>query len=141
MGAQSWDETRWEQEYESLLEIARRHLRPEWEFGQVLVVKTSKDQLHVAQIPDVQEPAVRETLENRLVQTLAEVNDTEVFTCLATMNGKEPEIPSWNFRRRLMELNGKNIQTQTFLWGGEEVIYLRSFERLMPPNYTIKKGT
>lgn len=139
--AAHWDEKRWEEEYESLMEIARSHLRPEWEAGEVLVVKTIGGNIYVAEISDFQDPAVREPLENRLIQRLAEQNDTEAFVCVATINGKQPEIPSWNFRSRLLELNEKNLQTQTFLWGGGEAIFLKPLSRLLPPNYKIEKGT
>ena len=36
------DEAQWEKEYEALMEIARQHLDPAWEHGEVAVLKTAK---------------------------------------------------------------------------------------------------
>ena len=133
----TWDEKRWEKEYESLMEIARNHLSPAWKNGEVVVLKTTTGGIYVAEIPNYQNPEVREPLENQCIQTMAEQSDTEVLACLATVNGKHPDILSWNFRSRLIELNENNLQTENFLWGGGENILLKSFSKLLPPNYQI----
>jgi len=140
LSASGWDEDRWEQEYETLMEIARKNLDPKWERGEVVVIKTVKEKIYVARIPDLCNAAVREPLENQCIQKMLDAGDTEVFCCLATANGKHPEIPSWNVREGLLELSERNMETETFLWGGKDRIYVKRFHSLLPPNYQIKKG-
>ena len=133
------NEQEWEQEYESLMEIARQHLDPTWEHGEVVVLKTVKGKTYIAQIPDYRDMEVREPQENRCIQQLDDADDTEVFCCLATINGENPEILSWNFRERLMELNARNLDTEAFLWGGGDTVLLKPFHWLLPPEYQIKE--
>ena len=128
-----WDEARWEREYESLMDIARQHLDPSWAHGEVVVLKTTGGNVYVARIPDYWDPEIREPLENRCVQQLVDAGDTEVLCCLATIRGKCPEILSWNFRSRLIEVNKSNLQTECFLWGGEDIIFIKPFSALLPP--------
>ena len=129
--AESWDAQRWEQEYDSLMEIARQNLDPSWEHGEVVVLKTTKGNTYVAQIPDYWDPEIREPLENLCIQRMVDAGDAEVFCCLATVNGEAPEILSWNFRSRLIEVNQNNLRTESFLWGGGEDILLKPFSRLL----------
>ena len=121
----------WNLEYEALMENARQQLDPQWEHGEVVVLKTAKGKTYVVRIPDYQNAETREPLENQCVQQMLDAEDTEVFTCLATINGKVPEILSWSFRSRLLEVNPENHKTQSFLWGGGEKILLKPFSRLM----------
>ena len=123
----------WEREYDRLMETARKNLEPEWEHGEVVVLKTAKGNLYVARIPDYQDADIREPLENRCIEQMQAAHDTEVFCCLATVNGEAPEILSWNFRSRLIEINPENLNTESFLWGGGEDILLRPFSWLLPP--------
>ena len=62
---------------------------------------------------------------------MVDAGDAEVFCCLATVNGEAPEILSWNFRSRLIEVNQNNLRTESFLWGGGEDILLKPFSRLL----------
>ena len=127
------DEQQWEREYDSLMEIARKNLDPAWEHGEVVVLKTTKGNTYAAPIPDYWDPEIREPLENRCIQQMVDAGDTEVFCCLATVKGKVPEILSWNFRSRLIEVNQSNLRTECFLWGGGEVILIKPFSALLPP--------
>ena len=136
-----WNEKQWEREFQTLMEIARGKLNPNWEYGEVVVLKTVKGNIYAAQIPNYQDTALREPLENQCIQKMRAENDTEVFSCLATVNGKVPEILSWNFRSRLIEEKQSNLKAMCFLWGGGENVRLRAFHELLPPNYTTKKGT
>ena len=129
--AASPEEIRWEKEYSALMEIARQHLNPSWKNGEVVVLKTAKGNLYVAEIPDYQDPAIREPLENRCIRQMADAEDTEVFCCLATIRGELPEILSWNFRSRLIDMNKSNLRAMSFLWGGGEDILLKPFSRLL----------
>ena len=122
-----------EQEYELLMETARKHLNPSRKHGEAVVLKTTKGNLYVTQIPNYQDALLRESLENRCIRQLAEAEDTEVFSCLATVNGNTPEILSWNFRSGLVSLNPSNLNTLHFLWGGEDHIHLKPFSALLPP--------
>ena len=135
------DERFWEQEYQFLMQIARKHLDSAWKCGEVVVLKTAKGNLYVAQIPDYRNAAVREPLENRCIQQMVDEEDTEVFSCLATVSGEVPEMLSWNFRSRLIEENKRNLKAMCFLWGGGENIRLRPFQELLPPDYKTEKGT
>ena len=135
------DELYWEQEYAELMEIAREHLLPQQKYGETVVLKTKTGNIYITQIPDYQNCKERELLENRCIQRLIDAEDTEVTACLATMNGKEPEILSWNFRSRLIELDERNLKTECFLWGGEDTVYLKPFSSLLPPGHTIRKST
>ena len=128
-----WDESRWEAEFELLLSHARSYLNSEWPQGQIVVLKTAKGNLYTVQIPDFLDPSIREPLENQCIQRLWEQDDTQVLTCLATMNGEQPEILSWNFRTGLVELNADNLQTHAFLWGGGDKILMKPFQSLLPP--------
>ena len=128
-----WDENRWETEYDLLMGHARSHLDPAWTQGQVVVLKTAKENIYTVEIPDFIDPSSREPLENQCIQLLQAQDDTRVLTCLATMNGEQPEILSWNFRSRLVELNAENLQTYAFLWGGGENILVKPFQSLLPP--------
>ncbi len=133
------NEQQWEQEYESLMEIARQHLDPTWEHGEVVVLKTVKGNTYIARIPDYRDIEIREPLENQCIQEIQAADDTEVLCCLATISGEHPEILSWNFRERLMELNARNLDTEAFLWGGADTVHLKPFHRLLPPGYQIKE--
>ena len=121
------------QEYELLMETARKHLDPSWKYGEVTVLKTAKGNLYAVRIPDYQDAATREPLENLCIRQLAEAEDTEVCSCLATVNGNTPEILSWNFRSGLVTLNPSNLNTMQFLWGGEDHIHMKPFSALLPP--------
>ena len=132
-------EEQWEQEYKELMEAARQHLEPAWDHGEVAVLKTVKGNIYIAEIPDYWDAAVREPLENRCIQQLHDADDTEVLCCLATVNGRNPEILSWNFRDGLIKLNEKNLDTEAFLWGGGDTVLLKPFHRLLPPGYQVKK--
>ena len=123
----------WEQEYELLMETARKHLDPGWEHGEVAVLKTVKGNLYVARIPDYQNAALREPLENLCVEQMVDAGDTKVIACLATVSGAHPEILSWNFRSRLVEADSANLQTLCFLWGGGENVHAKPFSALLPP--------
>ncbi len=120
----------WEQEYADLIEIARKNIQPQWESGETVVLRTKTGNIYAVQIPDYQNYEEREQL--------TDAKDTEVVACLATMNGVHPEILSWNFRSRLIELDERNLKTECFLWGGEDTVYLKPFSSLLPPNYTGK---
>ena len=133
------DEAQWEKEYEALMEIARQHLDPAWEHGEVAVLKTAKGNVYVTKIPDYWDPELREPLENRCIQQLEDAGDMEVLCCLAPVSGEHPEILSWNFRDGLMKLNERNLDTEAFLWGGEDLVMLKPFHRLLPPGYQIKE--
>ncbi len=137
MDTQAWRESQWEAALESMLANARPLLQPQWAHGEIIVLKTASGRIHTVAIPDYQDPAVREPLENRCIQTLLETNDTAVSLCLATVNGLHPEIPSWNFRKGLVQINAKNLETETFLWGGGNVFHVKQFKALLPPNYKI----
>jgi hypothetical protein len=123
----------WEQEYELLMEAARKHLDPSWEHGEVAVLKTAKGNLYVARIPNYQDAAIREPLENLCVQQMVDAGDTQVIACLATISGAYPEILSWNFRSRLVEADSENLQTLCYLWGGGENVHAKPFSALLPP--------
>lgn len=138
-GISSWTEAQWEQEYETLMAIAREHLDPNRERGETVVLRTAKDNISIVQIPDYCDTESREALENQCIENLRKENDTRVLCVLATIRGENLEIPSWNFREQLIRLNEANLQTETFLWGGEDRIYLKPFHRLLPPNYKISK--
>ena len=126
----------WEQEYKLLMETARKHLDPGWEHGEAVVLKTAAGNLYVARIPDYQNACLREPLENQCVQRLKDADDTRVIACLATVNGKHPEILSWNIRSRLVEAESRNLQTVCFLWGGGENVHAKPFSALLPPKKT-----
>ena len=123
----------WEQEYELLMETARKHLETSWAHGEVVVLKTAKGNLYVTRIPDYQDAAIREPLENQCIHQLVDVGDTRVTACLATVSGMHPEILSWNFRSRLVEVNSENLETKCFLWGGGENVHVKPFSALLPP--------
>lgn len=135
----SWTEAQWEREYETLMAIARVHLNPDRERGETVVLRTAKGNISIVQIPDFCDTEIREALENQCIENLRKENDTRVLCILATVRGENPEIPSWNFREQLIRLNEANLQTETFLWGGEDRIFLKPFHRLLPPNYKISK--
>lgn len=131
-------EEQWEQEYEALMEAARKHLEPAWDHGEVAVLKTVTGNVYVAQIPDYWDPERREPLENQCMEKLRDAGDTQVLCCLATVNGRNPEILSWNFRDGLIRMDERNLDTEAFLWGGEDLILVKPFRRLLPPDYKIK---
>ena len=135
----SREEAHWTREYEGLMAAAKSRLRPEWDHGEVVVLKTASGAIYVAEIPDYQDAEVREPLENRCLQQMVAQNDTHVAVCLATVNGEIPEILSWNFRSQLMEMNEENIDAVCFLWGGGDKILAKPFRRLLPPNYKSKE--
>ncbi len=119
--------------YEEMMEIAREKLDPCWENGQVIVVETWPGEYHWAKIPDFMDPAIREPIEEELIQQLIAQNSTRVLHCLCTFKGENPEIPSWHMRSRLIEINPENLQTLTFGWGGGEDIIVKPFSALLPP--------
>ncbi len=123
----------WEQEYRDLMAHARENLNPEWKYGEVIVLKTEPGHIYWAAIPDYQKPDIREPLENELIQTLMDCEDTRVLVCLCTMNGEHPDISSWHLRSRLVEINSENLQTDTFLWGGGDTVFVKPFSSLLPP--------
>ena len=45
-----WDENRWETEYDLLMGHARSHLDPAWTQGQVVVLKTAKENIYTVEI-------------------------------------------------------------------------------------------
>ena len=110
--------------------VARDHLNPEWEHGEVVVLKTTKGNTYVAEIPDFQDWEIREPLENRCIEQMTAKDDTQVIVCLATVNGQVPEILSWNFRSRLTEMDNRNLEAVCFLWGGENKIIVKPFRSL-----------
>lgn len=122
-----------ETEYEALMARTRKHLHPERKHGEVVVLRTAKGNLRVAEIPDYQDHETREPLENACIRQLAKDADSRVLTCLATVDGEHPEILSWNFRSGLIRLNGENMDTLQFLWGGGENILVKPFSALLPP--------
>ena len=113
--------------------VAREHLDPQCPRGEVAVLKTAKGNFYVAEIPDYADHTSREPLENACVQQMIQADDTQVSWCLATVNGEHPEILSWNFRKKLMEANRKNLETVCFLWGGDDRIIVKPFQSLLPP--------
>ena len=117
-------------EFEELMAVACNHLNPEWKCGEVMVLKTAKGNTYVAEIPDFQDWEIREPLENRCIEEMAAKGDTQVLACLATVNGQVPEILSWNFRSRLIELDNRNLEAICFLWGGENKIIVKPFRSL-----------
>ena len=119
--------------YEEMREIAREKLDPAWEHGQVIVLETWPGEFHWAKIPDFMDPAIREPIEEALIQQLIEQNSARVLHCLCTWNGAHPEIPSWHMRSRLIEINPENLQTLSFGWGGGEEIIVKPFSALLPP--------
>ena len=117
-------------EFEELMAVARNRLNPEWECGEVVVLKTGKGNIYVAEIPNFQEWEIREPLENTCMAQMAADGDTQVTTCLATVNGQVPEILSWNFRSRLIKMDNRNLEAICFLWGGENKIIVKPFRSL-----------
>ena len=122
-----------EAEFDRCMALARSLLRPEWKYGEAVILKTEKGNVYSIAIPDYQDPAVREPLEEQCIQTLLGFGDTAVVLCIATVNAVHPEIPSWHLRSRLVEIDPGNLQTENFLWGGGDVFYVKPFQRLLPP--------
>ena len=120
-----------EAEYEALMATARENLDPSHKRGEVVVLKTTKGNTYVTKIPDYEDHITREPLENACIARLAQAEDTVVSLCIATINGKHPEILSWNFRKNLIELDPENLQTNCYLWGGGDDIILKPFSRLL----------
>ena len=110
---------------------ARENLDPSHKRGEVVVLKTTKGNTYVTKIPDYEDHITREPLENACIARLAQAEDTVVSLCIATINGKHPEILSWNFRKNLIELDPENLQTNCYLWGGGDDIILKPFSRLL----------
>ena len=121
------------QEFEALIAIARAHLDSQWLRAEVVVLKTTKGNIYVAEIPDHADHITREQLENERVRQMVQADDTEVSFCLATIDGKHPDILSWNFRKRLIEADQNNLETVCFLWGGDDKIHAKPFQSLLPP--------
>ena len=114
---------------------AREHMNPQWPRGEIVALKTAKDNLYVAEIPDFADQVTREPLENACIRQMVLADDTEVSFCLATINGVHPEMLSWNFRKRLIEADENNLETVCFLWDGSGNIHARPFRSLLPPKY------
>ena len=127
-----WDEAALEKAYEAMMEIAREARDSEWKLGEVLVLETWPGQYHWVKIPDL-DPAVREPVEEELIQSLMDWESTRVLSCLCTMNGAHPDIPSWHLRSRLVEIDPENLNTITFLWGGGDTVLAKPFSSLLPP--------
>ena len=123
----------WDAEFDRCMALARDLLRPEWKYGEAVVLKSRKGNVYTIAIPDYQDPAIREPLEEQCIQTLLAFGDTGVALCMATVNGVHPDIPSWHLRSRLVEIDSGNLQTETFLWGGGDVFYVKHFSALLPP--------
>ena len=122
----------YEAEYQTMIDIARSHLRPEWKSGQVTVVKTTKGNYVFLEIPDYMDPAVREPLENQWIQSLMEQQEAQIQLCLNSMDGQHPEIMSWNLLSKLLQADEKNRQAEIFCWGGDR-IFVRTLESRLPP--------
>ena len=118
--------------FESMLEIARMEMESDWEQGQMIVLETFPGEYHWAKVEDIS-ASVREPIEEMLVDQLLEWNEPRVLTCLCTMDGLRPEIPSRHLRNRLMEIHPENRNTVIFLWGGGEQVHIKPFSALLPP--------
>jgi hypothetical protein len=119
-------------EYESMMALAQRQLPQSSDRPEVVVVKTTSGALFFQEIDDYADAAVRESLENKLLQKLSESGQSQVRLCLVTL-GKQPEVPSWNLLTGLIALHPDNLETKTFLWGGGENIHVRPLRQLLPP--------
>ena len=119
--------------YADMMEIARENLDPAWKNGQVIVLETYPGEYHYLMVPDFMDPAVREPLEEELIEHLKECGATAVLHCLCTMDGKYPDIPSWHLRSGLAEIDSRNLETQLFLRGPGDFIRVKSFSDLLPP--------
>ena len=121
------------QVYEDMMEIARENLDPEWKHGQVVVLETWPGQYHYLMIPDFMDPAVREPLEDTLIDHLRELQATRVLRCLYTTDGRYPEIPSWHLQSRLIEMDPQNLHTELLLQSHEDSVRVRPFSDFLPP--------
>ena len=119
--------------YADMMELARENMDPAWKNGQVIVVETWPGQYHYLKIHDFMDPAVREPLEDLLIDHLVQCKATRVLHCLCTMDGSYPDIPSWHFRSRLVEMDPQNLETQLFLLGPEDDLRVKSFSDMLPP--------
>ena len=119
-----------------LLEIARKNLDPQWKNGQVIVLETWPGQYHYLMVPDI-DPAIREPLEDQLLESLQQWQATRVLHCLCTMDGAHTEIPSWHLRSRLVEIDSRNLETKLILQGPGDLIRIISFSDLLPPQTRI----
>ena len=123
-------------EYESMMALAQRHLPQSSDRPEVVVVKTTSGALFFQEIDDYADAAVRESLENKLLQKLSESGQSQVRLCLVTL-GKQPEVPSWNLLTGLIALHPDNLQTLTFGWGGDDKIIVRPIRDRLPPQKNI----
>ena len=128
----TWDDARWEAEYNALMTEARLHLQQKWQHGEVVVLKTASDAVRVLEIPDFMDATVREPLENAFLHTLLQDGQTQFLLCLATFHGQHPEIISRNLMDGLIKLDEGNLETVIFL-RGEGVILAKTLRRLLPP--------
>ena len=115
-----------------MMELARENLDPAWKNGQVIVVETQPGRYHHLKIHDFMDPAVREPLEDQLIDHLMRCKATGVLHCLCTMDGRYPDIPSWHFRSRLVEMDPVNLETKLILRGPGDAIRVKSFSDLLP---------
>ena len=124
--------------YESMMEVARMEMGPDWKQGQMIVLETFPGEYHWAKVEDLT-PSVRESIEQMLIEQLMDWNETRVLSCLCTMDGQLPEIPSRHLRKRLLEIHPENGNTVTFLWGGGEQVHIKPFSALIPPKNIERK--
>ena len=122
----------WETTYEAMMNEAHKIMEMKSPNSEVVVLKNQSGQYFCIGIPDIMDNIISELRENLLIKQLIKCGDTRVMTCLCTMNGEYPEIPSWHLRSRLAEINPENLQTKTFLWGGGEDIIVKPFSALLP---------
>ena len=116
--------------YNNFLELSKNLLTPG---GEVVLLQTAKGNQYSLVIGNYREASLREPLEDQLIAQLLSAKDTKVNLCFVTVNGKHPEIPSWHLRKSLIDMDMRNLDTRTFLWGGEERIAIKPFSVLLPP--------
>ena len=119
--------------YDDMMEVARENLNPAWKNGQVIVLETYPGEYHYLVVPDFVDPAVREPLEEDLIEHLKECGATGVLHCLCTMDGVYPEIPSWHLQSRLIEIDQRNLSTELFLQNQGDQVRVRPFSDFLPP--------
>ena len=127
------NDTVWENNYRDLINVAGKCLNPEYINGQVIVVKAITGKIYSTNIPDYRDKDNRELIENKLIEILLNEENGRVQCCLCIMSDLNPIIPSWNFLKRLIDINSDNMHTETFLSGGADCILVKDLEMLIPP--------